>query len=171
MMSFFRRFRSSSVFDTGTPLSEWRSPVKLPKPEALARLAAADHGVLSTIHPSRGIDSVPVVFVVEGDRIGIPIDTVKPKSSTRLARDSNTVDDSRATLLVQHWNAGDWTNLWWVRVHLERDLEPAFEISTTLSKSLAARYPHYRDEPFETVLVFRINAISGWAADNEKRST
>ena len=145
--------------------------MKLAEAEALTRLAAADHGVLSTIHPNRGIDSVPVVFAVDGDLIGIPIDTVKPKSSTRLTRESNTAEDSRATLLVQRWDAGDWSNLWWVRVHLERELEPATEISTTLSKSLAARYPQYRDEPFESVMVFRIVAIYGWTADNERRST
>ena len=142
--------------------------MKLPEPEALTRLAAADHGVLSTIHQSRGIDSVPVVFVVEGDRIGIPIDTVKPKSSTRLSRDSNTTDDSRATLLVQRWDAGDWSNLWWVRVHLERELEPG--TIAPLSKALAARYPQYRDEPFETVLVFRIVATYGWVATDAYRA-
>ena len=52
--------------------------------DARTRLERADHGVLSTLHPTRGIDSVPVCFVVAGDVVGIPIDTVKPKRSTRL---------------------------------------------------------------------------------------
>ena len=86
--------------------------------DARTRLERADHGVLSTLHPTRGIDSVPVCFVVAGDVVGIPIDTVKPKRSTRLGRLRNLEADPRATLLVEHWDAEDWTALWWVRASL-----------------------------------------------------
>ena len=42
-------------------------------------LSGASHGVLGTVHPERGVDAVPVVFVVDDDRVVIPIDTVKAK--------------------------------------------------------------------------------------------
>ena len=63
--------------------------------DARTRLERADHGVLSTLHPTRGIDSVPVCFVVAGDIVGIPIDTVKPKRSTQLGRLRNLEADPR----------------------------------------------------------------------------
>ena len=37
-------------------------------------------------------------------------------------------------------------------------------LSFALSAALAARYPQYRDQPFESVMVFRIIALYGWAA-------
>ena len=86
--------------------------------DARTRLERADHGVLSTLHPTRGVDSVPVCFVVDGDLVAIPIDTVKPKRSTRLGRLRNLEADPRATLLVEHWDFDDWSALWWVRASL-----------------------------------------------------
>jgi hypothetical protein len=56
----------------------------LDRDEAARRLAHHDHGVLSTLHAERGIDAVPVVYALDDDHIGIPIDIVKPKLSTRL---------------------------------------------------------------------------------------
>ena len=46
-----------------------------------ARLGDAGHGVLGTVHAARGVDAVPVVFVVDGDVVVIPIDTVKAKAA------------------------------------------------------------------------------------------
>ena len=86
--------------------------------DARTRLERADHGVLSTLHPARGVDSVPVCFVVDGDLIAIPIDTIKPKQSTNLGRLRNLEADPRATLLVEHWDFDDWSTLWWVRASL-----------------------------------------------------
>ena len=48
--------------------------MRLAEGEALARLAAHDHGVLCTVHPERGVDAVPVVYAVDDDRhIGVPV--------------------------------------------------------------------------------------------------
>ena len=49
---------------------------------ARARLVAHDHGVLCTVHGARGVDAVPVVYAVDDDLVGVPIDLVKPKAST-----------------------------------------------------------------------------------------
>jgi len=135
--------------------------------EARARLAASDHGTFCTVHPERGIDAVPAVFALHDDGdllVGIPVDRVKPKSSTRLQREGNLESDPRATLLVEQWDAGDWSRLWWVRAELEWVSDPSGEQVAALSAALAARYEQYRDEPFERVLVLRVVGLYGWSA-------
>jgi PPOX class probable F420-dependent enzyme len=139
--------------------------MKLTPELARAQLLKEFHGVLSTIHPERGPDAVPVVYVLDkDDLVGIPIDTVKPKSSTRLQRERNLTADPRGVLLVQMWDQHDWSKLWWVRADLEWVAEPPQEDSVALSSLLAERYEQYRDEPFTDVLVFRIANLTGWSA-------
>ena len=131
--------------------------------EALRRVAAADHGVLATLHPSHGADLVPACFAIEGDRIAIPIDSVKPKGSTALGRVRNLERDPKATLLVEHWDANDWSRLWWVRLLLVKTSEPA-ETGAALERGLQARYLQYAEAPFVEILTFRITHVAGWAA-------
>lgn len=133
--------------------------------ESLDRLVGGDHGVLSTLHPVRGVDAVPVVYALSPDGfVGIPVDRVKPKSSTRLQRVRNLEHDPRATLLVDHWDADDWTQLWWVRAALLWDADPPAEVEEALAALLADKYPQYADRPFERVLVFSVTGVSGWSA-------
>jgi len=136
--------------------------MRLAEDEARARLAAHDHGVLCTVHARRGVDAVPVVYAVDGDFVGVPIDRVKPKASTRLQRERNLEADPRAALLVEHWDRDDWSRLWWVRAELRFHDGP----EAALAALLARRYPQYRDQPFSRVLVLRIVGVSGWSADD-----
>lgn len=143
--------------------------MKLQDREARARLAAHDHGVLCTIHAERGVDAVPVVYAVDDDGfVGVPIDRVKPKSSSRLQRERNLAADSRATLLVDHWDRGDWSLLWWVRAEL-RWHDDGSDRADNLAARLAGRFPQYDDRPFDRVLVLRVVAVSGWAATGPRR--
>jgi PPOX class probable F420-dependent enzyme len=138
--------------------------MRLAADEARARLAAHDHGILCTVHPTRGVDAVPVVYAVDEDGyVGVPIDRVKPKATTTLQRERNLEADPRATLLVEHWERDDWSRLWWVRAELRRHGE-AHDRASALAARLAERYPQYRDQPFERVLVLRIAGVTGWAA-------
>lgn len=143
--------------------------MRLEERDARARLAAHDHGVLSTLHPERGVDAVPVVYAVDDDGfVGVPIDRVKPKTSSRLQRERNLAADPRATLLVDHWNRDDWSALWWVRAELQwRD--DGWGRADDLAVRLAARYPQYAGQPFDRVLVLRIVGVSGWAASSTER--
>jgi len=139
--------------------------VKLNENESLARLAAHDHGILCTSHAERGVDAVPVAFAVDDDGyVGVPVDRVKPKASLRLQRERNLETDPRATLLVEHWDHDDWSQLWWVRAELRWQGDTATGREATLAGELAARYPQYRDRPFARVLVLRIVGVTGWAA-------
>ena len=133
--------------------------------DARDRLAHADHGVLSTLHPTRGVDSVPVCFVVVDDLVGVPIDTVKRKRSTRLGRLVNLEADPRATLLVEHWDPDDWSRLWWVRaslVHTEVDADAEAD----LKRRLAEKHSQYADGGIESVLALHIVDLRGWSASD-----
>ena len=131
--------------------------------DARARLEQADHGVLSTLNPARGIDSVPVCFVADADLIAIPIDTIKPKQSTNLGRLRNLEADPRATLLVEHWDFDEWSALWWVRASLVLTAIDA-ERATDLTRQLAAKHRQYADGGIESVIPLRIVDLVGWSA-------
>src|SRR5688572_22635122 len=116
--------------------------MRLAEDEARARLAAHEHGILCTVHAERGVDAVPVAYVVDEDGfVGVPVDRVKPKVSSRLQRERNLEQDPRATLLVEHWDRDDWSRLWWVRAELrwEAGAEPVR--AAALAALLAGRYP------------------------------
>src|SRR5580765_8136598 len=127
--------------------------MRLAGDEARARLEAHDHGVLCTLHTERGVDAVPVVYAVDDDGyVGVPVDRVKPKASSRLQRERNLEADPRATLLVEQWEPGDWSRLWWVRAELRWQGDAAADREAALAALLAGRYPQYRDQPFHRVL-------------------
>jgi hypothetical protein len=146
----------------------WRAaeegPVHLAIDEALRRATAADHGVLATLHAGRGADLVPACFAIDGGWAAIPVDSVKPKGSTALGRVRNLERDPRATLLVEHWDAADWTRLWWVRLLLRRRDAPA-DVAARLEAALRARYPQYERARFVELLTFRIEHVGGWSGE------
>ena len=138
--------------------------MRLTEEDARARLAAHDHGVLCTLHPERGVDAVPVVYAVDAEGyVGVPVDRVKPKASSRLQRERNLTTDPRGALLVEHWVREDWSRLWWVRAELRFQTDAAGR-DAALADQLARRYPQYRDQPFDGVLVLLIVGVTGWAA-------
>jgi PPOX class probable F420-dependent enzyme len=139
--------------------------MNLAEHEALARLAAHDHAILCTVHAERGVDAVPVAYAIDDDGyVGVPVDTVKPKASLRLQRERNLEADPRATLLIEHWDRNDWSQLWWVRAELLWPGDDDADRAADLAARLAERYPQYQDQPFARVLVLRIVAVTGWSA-------
>jgi Pyridoxamine 5'-phosphate oxidase len=149
--------------------------------DARARLVAADHGVLSTLDPDRGLHAVPVCFAMVGDRLVVPVDRVKAKRSTDLRRTHNLALDPRASLLCEHWDRDDWSQLWWVRVEMrtvdpsidpavdpaaDPAADPAVVVGEThaFERALRDRYVQYRTAEFAALLVFDIVSVSGWAA-------
>ena len=139
--------------------------MRLDEDAARARLAVHDHGILCTVHAERGVDAVPVAYVMDDDGfVGVPVDRVKPKVSFRLQRERNLEADPRATLLIEHWDRSDWSKLWWVRAELRWAGDADAGRAAALAAVLAGRYPQYRDQPFARVLVLRIVGATGWAA-------
>ena len=119
--------------------------------------------MLATVHPRRGVDAVPACFVVGGDVLAVPVDTVKEKVSTDLQRVKNLDADPRASLVCDHWDADDWSRLWWVRATLER-VNVGSESRTVLEGDLRRKYAQYEQAVFAGLLTFRIVEITGWSA-------
>lgn len=139
--------------------------MRLSEDEARSRLGAQVHGVFCTLHPQRGPDPQPVVYAVSDDgHIGVPIDRVKPKASSRLQREDNLAADPRGSLLIDHWEVADWSRLWWVRADVEHVDDPPPSLVDELADLLARAVPQYADKPFHRVLVCRIVRVTGWAA-------
>lgn len=122
--------------------------------------------MLSTLNADRGIDSVPVCFAVSTRAVLVPVDTVKPKSSTHLQRATNLATEPGATLLCEHWDMEDWTTLWWVSTTLLRI--PAGDLTDPLlgdlSERLRSKYRQYRSTEFADLLAFRVVDLAGWSA-------
>lgn len=139
--------------------------MRLDETTARNRLGEHVHGVFCTLHPERGPDPQPVVYAVDEDGyVGVPIDRVKPKASSRLQREANLEADPRGALLVEHWDAEDWSRLWWVRAECRHVPDPPPEVVERLTDRLAGTVPQYADKPFHRVLVCRIVRVTGWAA-------
>lgn len=137
--------------------------MELGEDDCIDRLASTGHGVLATVHRDRGVDAVPVVFALDGRRILVPIDTIKPKRTTDLQRTRNLRADPRCALLVEHYSE-DWEDLWWVRVHARGSVCPP-EALDTARHVLADRHPRYSVEgSVASVLVLDPETFSGWAA-------
>ena len=141
--------------------------MRLSREVAAARLEQQVHGVFATLHPERGPDPQPVVYAVHDGHVGVPIDRVKPKASSRLQREDNLAADPRGALLVEHWDAEDWSRLWWVRADTEHLPEPPQALTDALADRLATTVAQYADKPFHRVLVCRIVRVTGWAASED----
>ena len=138
--------------------------MRLVESDAWERVAGAEHGVLGTIHPDRGIDLVPVVYAVDDEHtIFLPIDTVKEKTSIRLQRLKNLANDPRCTLLIEHYEK-DWARLWWVRINGQGKQAGPAEMERARG-SLAERYPQYAD-PAAMVggIMMTPQGLQGWEA-------
>lgn len=138
--------------------------MRLTEQAARARLEEHVHGVFATLHPERGPDPQPVVYAVHDGHVGVPIDRVKPKASSRLQREDNLDADPRGSLLVEHWDAEDWSRLWWVRADTQHVPDPDKGLVEALADQLATTVPQYADKPFHRVLVCRIVKVTGWSA-------
>lgn len=141
--------------------------MKLTEEAAAARLQDEVHGVFCTLHPERGPDPQPVVYAVHEGHIGVPIDKVKPKKSSRLQREANLDADPRGSLLIEHWETEDWSSLWWVRAQTEHVPHPYEGLVDALADRLATTVPQYADKPFHRVLVCRIVKITGWQSSED----
>jgi len=139
----------------------WQRPVvQLDAAACWDRFRASHHGTLGTVHAARGVDAVPVVYVVDDERFVIPIDTVKPKAGPMLQRLRNLLVDPRAVLLVDHYD-DDWSALWWVRAHGAAEQRPP---TTGQLAALARAFPAYRDPgTITSVLVLDPDELAGWS--------
>jgi PPOX class probable F420-dependent enzyme len=140
--------------------------MRLSTDECWSSLRAADHGVLCTINEKSTVDAVPVCFAVVSKVIATPVDRVKPKETTELGRLKNLERDASASLLCDHWDRDDWSQLWWVRAQLVRrsphDVSPS--LLEECDAALRGKYHQYRDADFADVVVLNVKSLTGWSA-------
>jgi len=131
-------------------------------------LRGAERAVLCTTNARGAIDAVPVCFAVVGTRVATPVERVKPKRTTALARRRNLERAAAATLLTDHWDAKDWARLWWVRARLlwRAPSEVGAEFHESCQAALRAKYSQYEGAQFVDVLVFDVTEIVGWSGSD-----
>jgi PPOX class probable F420-dependent enzyme len=106
---------------------------------------------------------VPIVFVLDGERLYSAVDA-KPKRSRRLQRLGNARERPDVTVPVDHYEE-PWDRLWWVRRRgRARVPETGVEAECALPL-LSDKYEQYRSErPGLPVLAVDILEWSGWEA-------
>ena len=131
--------------------------------ERLLGAIDAPVAVLGTILPDGRPHLVPVTFAAAGELVVTAVDW-KPKSGRKLRRITNLETDPRATLLIHHY-AGDWGELWWVRVEAIGRIHGQGPDWEGAIAALAAKYPQYRERPPEgAVIALAPQRVVSWAA-------
>jgi PPOX class probable F420-dependent enzyme len=130
--------------------------------QARDRFAAQRVARLATADGQGRPHLIPIVFVVQDDRIYSAVDA-KPKRTTALRRLENVRQNPAVSLLVDHYDDADWDALWWVRADgrgrvLEADVPEARQAVALLE----SRYRQQR--AVGAVLAVDVERWSGWAA-------
>jgi PPOX class probable F420-dependent enzyme len=128
------------------------------------RLGAARVARLATADANGTPRVVPVTFALVEDRIVTVVDG-KATSNLRLKRLANIAVNPKVSLLVDHYDDGDWSALWWVRVdgraHIARD-DRYFDAGVRASR---VKYPQYRDgvRTDGPLIVIDVERVSSWS--------
>ena len=113
---------------------------------ARRRLTAARVARLGTVTDDGRPHLVPCCFALVDDTVVTAVDA-KPKSTLALRRLANVRAHPHASILVDHYDDGDWSLLWWVRVDgTARVLDDGPERDRAVA-ALVARYAQYQRTP------------------------
>ena len=113
---------------------------------------------------------VPVTFAVlvgrddQPDRVVIAIDA-KPKSGRPLKRLANIAANSRVSIIVDHYDDTDWSQLWWVRADGTARVVDDGPERTEGIDALRTRYAQYCGEVATDgpLIVSDVDRWSGWS--------
>lgn len=104
---------------------------------------------------------VPICFALDGTTIWSAVDA-KPKRTRRLRRLRNIAADPRVSVLVDHYDDADWSELWWARADGVCTVHDAAPAALAL---LVERYDQYaRSPPEGPFLEIAVSRWSDWAA-------
>lgn len=137
--------------------------MRLDPAEARARFTGSRVVRLATAGTAGAPHLVPCTFAVDGSgRIVIGIDN-KPKSSSNLRRLRNIAENSRVSLLADHYSE-DWAQLWWARADGIAAVELFGEEHAGHWEALRRKYPQYDGQVLDgPVIVVTVQSWSGWA--------
>jgi len=128
------------------------------------RVSAARVARLATVDGAGRPHVVPFCFVLDGDTIYSAVDH-KPKTTTALKRLDNVRSQPHVSVLVDHYDDDDWSQLWWIRMDgTGRVLDGGSERDRALSE-LIDKYGQYREHvPMGPVLAIDIARWSAWGS-------
>jgi PPOX class probable F420-dependent enzyme len=131
--------------------------------EARERFAQAPVACLSTVSADGVPHLVPVVFAVSHDVVYTAVDA-KRKTTYRLRRLKNIAENSRVSLLVDHYDS-DWDRLWWVRADGTAEIHERGEQVATGYDLLRRKYPQYQRVSLTgPVIAITVSRWSSWQA-------
>ena len=132
--------------------------------ELLELLGDARVATLATIRNDGRVDLVPITFAFNDQVVVTAVDH-KKKSTTELKRLDNIRQFPEVTLLADHYDDQDWTQLWWVRVRGRAKVHQSgndYELALDL---LSDRYPQYAEKrPKGPAIVIERTEVTGWKA-------
>ena len=118
---------------------------------------------MATVDANGAPHIVPIVFAVVGEVVVTVVDG-KPKSSARLRRLANIAANPAVSILVDHYDDEDWSQLWWVRVDGSAEvLSRGIDYDNGLA-ALWDKYRQYRGEVTTDgpMIIVRNGRISSW---------
>jgi PPOX class probable F420-dependent enzyme len=141
----------------------------LPEPWVVEALSSARVARLGTSGADAAVRLVPVCFALVDEWLVGAVDH-KPKRTGQLRRLDDMVSSGQATVLIDHYDDADWSNLWWVRIRGRATVhDPADAAARAAVAALVAKYPQYRDRP-PAGAVYRIalDEIRSWRASTAR---
>lgn len=136
--------------------------MKIDRRAAVSLAAQQPDARLATVGPAGEPHIVPITFALADDYIYSIVDS-KPKTTRRLQRLSNIEEDSRVSVLVDHYNE-EWTQLWWVRFDGTAEIHTEGARFELAKQKLMAKYSQYQEEPpAGPAIVIEVSAVSWWS--------
>jgi PPOX class probable F420-dependent enzyme len=134
-------------------------------PAQIAFVEQCRVGRLATVDQAGEAYVVPVCYACDGKRFFTPIDE-KPKRRDRpLKRVRNIQETGRATIVIDHYDDDDWSNLAWLMIRGTAEvIRPGHPLHTGAVKLLRARYRQYVAMDLESaeIIVLSPDRITGW---------
>lgn len=137
-----------------------------------AELGSARVGRLGTAGDDGAIRLVPICFAVARGHLVSAVDH-KPKRVGQLRRLDDMTARGEATVLVDHYDDSDWTQLWWIRVRgAAQVLDPAATESGEALDALCAKYTQYAERrPTGPVYRIALDEVRWWRYDDPSSPT
>lgn len=127
------------------------------------RAAQARVGRLATVRADGRPRVVPFCFVLDGERLYWAVDH-KPKTTRQLGRLGDIAAHPGVSVIVDHYDDEDWSQLWWVRMDGEAHVVTAPGERERALDLLAAKYPQYRDQrPAGAVVAVEVTQWRCWS--------
>ena len=138
----------------------------------LEALATARVARLGTTGDDAAIRLVPICFALVGNHLVSAVDH-KPKRVGQLRRLDDMTARGEATVLVDHYDDTDWTQLWWIRVRGAAEvLDAESTASVQALDELCRKYVQYAQRrPSGPVYRIALDELRWWRYDDPASPT